>query len=88
VSLADLGEAFLGLGQVDDAIAHLEESLAIRESIGDRHGQAATLRKLGQAHASAGNAGDAHEFLTQAVALYEDLGDHALAAEVRADLRQ
>jgi tetratricopeptide (TPR) repeat protein len=88
VSLADLGEAFLGLGQVEDAITRLEESLAIRESIGDRHGQAATLRRLGQAHASAGNADKAHEFLAQAAALYEDLGDHGLAAEVQADLRQ
>jgi tetratricopeptide (TPR) repeat protein len=85
-SLSDLGDAYLGQNRVDEAIACLEQSLAIRRDLKDRAGQAATLARLGHAHRGAGDLKQAREFLAEAQRLSEELGDHAKAAEVHAAL--
>jgi tetratricopeptide (TPR) repeat protein len=74
--------------QVDEAIACLQDSLAIRRSIEDRAGQAATLRRLGNAQRDAGDLRLARGFLAEALRLNEDLGDDAKVAEIRAALSE
>ena len=85
-SISDLGEAYLGLGRVSEAIDALTSSLAIWQDIGDRHGLAATLLRLGRAQQAAGNAGQADDLLSRAAGLFDELGDRAQAAAARSAL--
>ena len=85
-SLSDLGEAYLSLGRVSEAVDALTPSLAIWQDIGDRHGLAATLLRLGRAQQAAGSAGQAYDLLSQAAALFDELGDRAQAADARSAL--
>jgi tetratricopeptide (TPR) repeat protein len=85
-SLSDLGDVYLGMGEVADAIGYYQQSLAIRREIADRYGQAATLRQLSHARQRAGEGGEARRLQSEALRLFEELGDHAQADEIRASL--
>jgi tetratricopeptide (TPR) repeat protein len=87
-SLSDLGDAYLGLNQISDAVDCHQESLAIRRGIADPYGQATTLRSLARSSQRSGDTGQAMELLTEALRLYEELEDHAEASEVRASLAE
>ena len=75
-------EGFLFVGQIDcwtgryaDALAHLEEGLAIAREIGDRRMVAAMLQPLGFAAHGNGDPGAARAYLAEALALARELGD-------------
>src|ERR1700758_3467337 len=69
-SLTDLGDTYLCLDQVENAITRLRESLAIHRGIGDTHGEAVTLRLLGVALGRAGNRAEAYDRLAESVRLF------------------
>jgi len=48
--LNDLGEIHLSLGRSDRAIDYYRETLSRRRTLGDRHGEAETLRDLGRCY--------------------------------------
>jgi hypothetical protein len=73
---------FLGLDQVPEAIRYLEESVDIRESIGERYAQAATLQALGRAQQRAGNPGLARELTIRALRLAEEVRDQQHEADL------
>jgi tetratricopeptide (TPR) repeat protein len=76
----------MGLDRTEEAISHYRESLAIRRDIGDRYGQARTLRRLGSALLRTGQHGPGRELLSGSLDLFEALGDQPRAAEIRASL--
>ncbi|MEO8674353.1 MAG: tetratricopeptide repeat protein [Casimicrobiaceae bacterium] len=75
-------EGYLCVGQIDcwmgryaDALAHLEEGLAIAREIDDKLMVAALLQPLGLAALGNGNPGAARAYLAEALALARVLGD-------------
>jgi hypothetical protein len=66
----------------------LGESAALWSAIGNRYGQAATLRRLGHAQIRAGQADQARRSMAAALRLFDELGDHTQAAEVRAGVTE
>ena len=85
-ALHNLGQAYLGLGRLDEAQRQLRAALAIRQASGERHIQAITLLFLGRAQARMGRRAEALRSWTEASAIFEELNDEALAAETRAEL--
>ncbi|SDZ16865.1 hypothetical protein SAMN05444365_106126 [Micromonospora pattaloongensis] len=70
----NLGLALLDLGQVDDAIEHLELSRRHRSSA-DRSGQALTDLALGAAHLARDEPETAHHHLVRAANTFRSLGE-------------
>ena len=64
---AQLGEAYLELGQLDEAKTYLEESLALCREIGYRWGMASALTRLGTAASRAGDDKAAEKLMTDAL---------------------
>jgi tetratricopeptide (TPR) repeat protein len=84
--LSDLGDTYLDLQRVDDALDCLRESLALRQAISDRYGQARTLGLLGLAWRRAGKPDEARRCLTEAERILAELEDPAATAEFLAGL--
>jgi DNA-binding SARP family transcriptional activator len=87
-TLSELGESYLALGEVNEALARLTESLGIWRGTGDRYSQANTLKLIGVALRRAGQPERARESLTEAEQIFEELSDHARAAEIRAAMAE
>ncbi|WP_245985129.1 AfsR/SARP family transcriptional regulator [Streptomyces tateyamensis] len=68
-ALASLGAALRGLGRREDALAALEESLGIRQHLGDFTGSADCLVQTGYAHLHFGEWAQARSCFERAVAL-------------------
>jgi tetratricopeptide (TPR) repeat protein len=73
------------LQRFEQAIEHLQQSLTIRQSIEDRHGEAITLSNLAEVLNDTGKRDAARESWRQALAIFENLGDPR-ATDVRARL--
>jgi DNA-binding SARP family transcriptional activator/tetratricopeptide (TPR) repeat protein len=72
--LNNLGDA-LGVIQNDEAIGLLEQSLAIREEIEDRMGEAQALSNLADAYEELGRREEAIVLMRRAVSLAREVGD-------------
>jgi tetratricopeptide (TPR) repeat protein len=48
ISLGNLGNCYGSLGQYEKAIAYYQQSLKIKEEIGDRQGVAISLHNIGE----------------------------------------
>jgi tetratricopeptide (TPR) repeat protein/transcriptional regulator with XRE-family HTH domain len=70
-----LGFAYGDLGQHDDAVRHLNESVALAEQQGDTSNQARTELMLARAWGLSGDYGRALEHATSALNLYKTLDD-------------
>ncbi|MBC6459330.1 ATP-binding protein [Actinomadura sp. HBU206391] len=87
VSLHGLGKIYQRLGNVAEATDFYERALGLRREIGDREGQALTLRALGDVLLDTGDIEAGREALREALAIFESLEDPA-AEEVRRDLTE
>ncbi|WP_051463603.1 tetratricopeptide repeat protein [Leptolyngbya sp. PCC 6406] len=74
-SLNRLGITYRSLGEYGRAIELHGQSLAIKEEIGDRNGQANVLNNLGGAYHSLGEYGRAIDLYGQSLAISEEIGD-------------
>ncbi len=74
-ALSDLAGAYHRLGQVDEAIACLEESLRICRELGDSAGEQAVLSNLGIVYREAGRFGEAISSSERSLAICRESGD-------------
>ncbi|GAB2602726.1 SARP family transcriptional regulator [Paractinoplanes abujensis] len=75
ITLNNLADLHRQLGEHEDALGHLFESLALRRELGDRLGEAVTTLSIGQVYAEDGRAGEAITWLTDALALARSTGN-------------
>lgn len=68
-----IGAMLLERGEVDEALAHLQASLRLKERLGDDPGRARTLTEMARAHLARRAFGDADRLLAEA----EQLADRA-----------
>jgi tetratricopeptide (TPR) repeat protein len=71
----------LPLGQLDRAVDHANAALVIQREVGDRGGEADTLRTLAGIDRDTGRLGPAFELATTAAALAGDTGERRLQAD-------
>ena len=74
VTLHNLGQAWLRLGETEKALASYEQALPVWRSLGKRYDEAGTLVKLGYLYQSVGEPARALDLLPKALAIFESLG--------------
>jgi tetratricopeptide (TPR) repeat protein len=85
-AVRSLAKARFRLGQ--PALAQLEWSLSICQSMGDRWGQAVTLRTLGELHLAEDRLDDAAACFDAAMALWESIEAPLWRARTERDIAQ
>ena len=73
--IGELGNAYLALGQVWDAIAYYGQALDIAREIGDSRRERNHLGNLGKAYRELGQVSQSVEYHQQALALSREMGD-------------
>lgn len=89
ISLNNLADLLLQLGEVDEALPYLTESLDLRTRLGDHMGVAITTLTIAQAHAGAQRYDDAFDWLGTALAMARQTGNRESewrALKVRGEL--
>jgi tetratricopeptide (TPR) repeat protein len=81
ISLNNLGLVLLELGQLDEARTLFEESLATKQALDDRRGQAMTRINLGLLAGQLGRTDEAASQLARSLSLLAALDDQAPGAE-------
>ena len=71
--LGNLGNAYSALGQVERAIEHYDQALAIAREIGDRRGEGHFLGNLGNAYSALGQVERARDYLQQALVIFQEI---------------
>ncbi len=74
-SLKNLGNAYYYLGEYQQAIDSFQQSLKIKQEIGDRNGEAKSLNNLGSAYNSLGEYQQAIDYLQQSLEITREIGD-------------
>jgi tetratricopeptide (TPR) repeat protein len=73
--LNEAGLVHQALGSLEDALALYQQSLAIRQEIGDRVGEGVTLNNISQIYDTRGDYGTALKHLEQSLVISQDIGD-------------
>ncbi|MBD2627061.1 tetratricopeptide repeat protein [Trichormus variabilis] len=73
--LHELGYIYADTGKIKEAIALYQQSLEIKESIGDVQGKAATLNNLGYIYAKTGKIEEAIALFQQSLQIEESIGN-------------
>ena len=81
-----LGQAHNLLGVLEGSLAHLSQSLALAEDVGDAEGRVAALNNLALAHRQHGDLPRALELTRAALALCIEIGDRHREAALRNNL--
>lgn len=84
--LANLGNAHLAFGNVDEALRLQSEALALYQSVQDRTGQGYALRNLGGTYFAFGDFSRAKGYLEQAQVLAESANDYRTQATIQNSL--
>jgi tetratricopeptide (TPR) repeat protein len=82
-----LGDSLRHLGQLDDAKDRFHRALLIQRQIGDRYGEAETLRSLAQTQRQLNDLDGSRESLRSALSIFQALGDPQ-EDTVKAELEQ
>jgi len=85
-ALTIAGQVAMAQGRYSDALAPLEEALAICRQLGRSWHQATSLLNYGVATMHAGDSAHAEGLLEDALSLYEELGDRYFSARVLGEL--
>ena len=75
-TLSNLGRVAVKLHDYDEAIAYLEESLAIHREFDNRLGSAYTIQNLGKLSYHRGDYAEAIELYTQSLEIWREQGSH------------
>ena len=78
--LQDMGHCYRRMWQVDRALSCLQQSLRLRNKMGDKIGQGYCLHHLGWVAFVAGNAVEAENYWQKAYALMHEIGDRQAIA--------
>ncbi len=73
--LQAVGVAYKRLDRLDEALRNYQESLAIKERLGNKRGMAASLNEIGQIQESQGKLREAEQTYNTALKLQRDIGD-------------
>ncbi len=76
-ALGQTGKLHLHLGNFDDALPFLKQSLAISQQIGDKAGEGTTLNNISQIFKAQGDYETALAYLKQSLAIRQQIGDKA-----------
>ena len=76
-ALGQTGKQFVHLGEYEKALDYLEQSLAIRQDIGDKSGEGATLNNISQIYKARGDYQTALSYLEKSLAIRQEIGDVA-----------
>jgi CHAT domain-containing protein/tetratricopeptide (TPR) repeat protein len=74
VTLHNLGQAFLRVGETEKALASYEQALPVWRQLGKKYDEAGTLVKLGYLYQSVGEPAKALDLLRRALGIFESLG--------------
>ncbi|HHS84335.1 MAG TPA: tetratricopeptide repeat protein [Gammaproteobacteria bacterium] len=86
--LGQTGKQLLHLGQYETALSYLNQSLAIRQEIGDRSGEGTTLNNISQIFNARGDYETALSYLEQSLVIQRDIGDRSGEAATRNNISQ
>ena len=75
IILHQLGMIHQDQGNYEEAVKKYNQSLKIKEELGDKSGIAITLHQLGNVHYSQGNYEEAVNRINQSLKIAEELGD-------------
>jgi DNA-binding SARP family transcriptional activator len=81
VARTTLGEVCHALGRLDEAAEHLARALTLHRTVGNRGGEAETLRVLALVSRDTGRPGEALDLARAALALARDAGDRRYEAD-------
>ncbi|MFZ1232406.1 MAG: tetratricopeptide repeat protein [Thiofilum sp.] len=70
-----IGIQYLHTGNFSTALRYLQQSLAIRQEIGDKSGEGTTLNNISQIYDARGDYDTALRYLQQALAITQEIGD-------------
>jgi tetratricopeptide (TPR) repeat protein len=87
-STNNLGDTHRAMKEPGKAGRYYRQTLVVWRQVGNRHGEAETLRDLGDLSDSVGRIKAARQFWRLALAIADDLGDPRVAAEIRARLER
>ena len=73
--LNELGQVYWSIGNLEKALDCFNESLSIRQAIGDREGQGEAVHNLGVIYSTIPEFGKALEYHQQALSIERELGD-------------
>jgi tetratricopeptide (TPR) repeat protein len=73
--LANLGRLHDAIGNLDNALEHYEQCLAIQQEIGDKSGEGKTLNNISHIYYFRGDYDTALNYLKQSLAIQEEIGD-------------
>ncbi len=73
--LHEFGYMLHNTARYDEALKYFEQSLAIRQAIGDRSGEGTTLNNISQIYQARGDLTTALEYLQKSLAIQEAIGD-------------
>jgi len=76
-ALGQTGKLHLHLGNFQEALPYLKQSLAIRQQIGDKAGEGTTLNNISQIFKAQGDYETALAYLKQSLAIQQQIGDKA-----------
>jgi len=76
-TLNNVGAVYHHQGRYGEALAVLQQALAIRRQVGDRAGEGATLNNIGEVHRAQGQYREALAAYQQALAIDRQVGDRA-----------
>jgi tetratricopeptide (TPR) repeat protein len=86
IALANLGEAFIDLGETKRAIQFYEQHQALARALGDRQREATAQRGLGVAYYRLGETQRAIQFYEQHLSMARSLGDRRGESQALGDL--
>jgi tetratricopeptide (TPR) repeat protein len=76
-ALGQTGKLLFHVGDYDTALRYLQQSLAIRQQIGDKAGEGTTLNNISQIYDAQGDYDTALRYLQQSLAIFQQIGDKA-----------
>ncbi|MCX6217016.1 tetratricopeptide repeat protein [Spirosoma sp.] len=74
---SQLGSLFFDLSNYDDANTYWQQSLAMRQQIGDRSGEGTTLNNISQIYYARGDYEKTFAYLEQSLAMRQQIGDRS-----------
>jgi tetratricopeptide (TPR) repeat protein len=81
VALHGIGWIYALMGDNEKALDYFMQSLALRQKVKDRRGEAVTLVGIGKVYSHLGENTQALEYLNRALEILRDIGDHYAEAD-------
>ncbi|MCB0034086.1 MAG: tetratricopeptide repeat protein, partial [Anaerolineales bacterium] len=75
ILLNNISQIYGARGDYDTALSYLQQSLAIRQQIGDKSGEGTTLNNISQIYHARGDTNTALSYLQQSLAIQQQIGD-------------